>query len=512
MDAQEFLLNYCKGQRTFFRVKLQNANFQGANLRGINIWGANLKGANLQGANFEGSDLSGVNFEGSDLSGANFEGANLKYSKLIKANFANANLAHTNFDLAWLLEANFSQANLTGASLKTPFMGGANFSQANLNRANLEDACKHWKSPDNPYWDDELFDLVTSSINFSGASLKEADLKRGYFVNSDFSEANLSLANLREAELGFTNFRGACLDEADFAGANLDRCDFRKASLINSNFTGANLSQANLSDLIVGIVVEVDHSRDYYSRACFIRANLYKANLKSSDFSGTNFVGANFSGCDLSNAILADADLSESNISGACFENAEFSIHGCPPCHFYKSFFYERYEPIGLDLKDIKLIKSAFKHIPTPQKLEIIIGRSESRKIFMEALDQTKKRLILVNPWLTQSAINKEVLQKFRYLLKRGCHINIGWGNLNDIGSKKLIPLNRKILISKMNQQGQDWKYGVLPELEKLEKEYPNQFQLKLLGTHEKFLVCDSSFAMIGSHNFLTSGDASDER
>jgi phosphatidylserine/phosphatidylglycerophosphate/cardiolipin synthase-like enzyme len=35
---------------------------------------------------------------------------------------------------------------------------------------------------------------------------------------------------------------------------------------------------------------------------------------------------------------------------------------------------------------------------------------------------------------------------------------------------------------------------------------------LKLLGTHEKFLVCDRTFAMIGSHNFLTSNCHSTER
>nr|WP_281291228.1 phospholipase D-like domain-containing protein [Hyella patelloides] len=32
------------------------------------------------------------------------------------------------------------------------------------------------------------------------------------------------------------------------------------------------------------------------------------------------------------------------------------------------------------------------------------------------------------------------------------------------------------------------------------------------MGTHEKFLVCDRSLAMIGSHNFLTSDCHSSER
>lgn len=54
--------------------------------------------------------------------------------------------------------------------------------------------------------------------------------------------------------------------------------------------------------------------------------------------------------------------------------------------------------------------------------------------------------------------------------------------------------------------------YSALPKLEAFEQKYPKQFKLKLLGTHKKFLVCDREWAMIGSHNFLTSGAFSSER
>ncbi|WP_233501875.1 phospholipase D-like domain-containing protein [Acaryochloris thomasi] len=39
-----------------------------------------------------------------------------------------------------------------------------------------------------------------------------------------------------------------------------------------------------------------------------------------------------------------------------------------------------------------------------------------------------------------------------------------------------------------------------------------SNLRLKAIGTHEKFLVCDRSFAMIGTHNFLTPDDGSQER
>jgi phosphatidylserine/phosphatidylglycerophosphate/cardiolipin synthase-like enzyme len=59
---------------------------------------------------------------------------------------------------------------------------------------------------------------------------------------------------------------------------------------------------------------------------------------------------------------------------------------------------------------------------------------------------------------------------------------------------------------------GEGWRYNALVDLRQLEAEYPNRFKLKLIGTHEKFLICDRSFALLGSHNLLASGIQSAER
>lgn len=56
------------------------------------------------------------------------------------------------------------------------------------------------------------------------------------------------------------------------------------------------------------------------------------------------------------------------------------------------------------------------------------------------------------------------------------------------------------------------WKYDALGTLENLQDRYPDKLNLKLIGTHEKFITCDESFGIIGSHNFLTSGSTSKER
>ncbi|MGB8689884.1 MAG: pentapeptide repeat-containing protein, partial [Microcoleus sp.] len=126
---------------------------------------------------------------------------------------------------------------------------------------------------------------------------------------------------------------------------------------------------------------------------------------------------------------------------------------------------------------------------------QLIFDRPKSRAVLIEALSVAQERLIIVCPWLNCNSINDELLPKFRDCLNRGCLIDIGWGYLGD-----------------RQNIGKGWRYNALADLQELEGEYPNQFSLVLLGTHENFLVCDSSFALLGSHNLLTNSDQSAEK
>lgn len=126
---------------------------------------------------------------------------------------------------------------------------------------------------------------------------------------------------------------------------------------------------------------------------------------------------------------------------------------------------------------------------------QLVCDRLNSRAVLIEALSVAQERVIIVCPWLNCNSINDELLQKFRECLNRGCLIDIGWGYLGD-----------------RQNIGKGWRYNALADLQELASEYPDRFCLDLLGTHENFLVCDSSFAMLGSHNLLTNGDQSAER
>ena len=143
----------------------------------------------------------------------------------------------------------------------------------------------------------------------------------------------------------------------------------------------------------------------------------------------------------------------------------------------------------------------------------LLIGRSKSRSVLSEALEKVEEHLILVCPWLNTSVINKTMLQKIESLLQRGIKIEIGWGypesNIN-FNSLKALSQDKRELIEKFRQKSDTWKYNAIPFLEQFENRFPHTFQLSYpRSTHEKFLICDKKFAMITSHNFLTSDDRS---
>lgn len=133
--------------------------------------------------------------------------------------------------------------------------------------------------------------------------------------------------------------------------------------------------------------------------------------------------------------------------------------------------------------------------IVSSSESQLVFDRLGSRSVLLEALEIAEERVIIVCPWLNCNSIDEHLLQKFRFCLSRNCQIDIGWGYLGD-----------------RNKIGKGWRYNALSDLQQLEQEYPNLFRLKLLGTHEKYLVCDHQFAMVGSHNVLTSGVHSTER
>jgi PLD-like domain len=144
--------------------------------------------------------------------------------------------------------------------------------------------------------------------------------------------------------------------------------------------------------------------------------------------------------------------------------------------------------------------------LPESYSYDLVYGRSESRQIFIEALEKSQESLFLVCPWLMDHAIDPLVKELIKSALQRGVCVNVGWGHLKDVANDRSRLSKDKLLKSN------ELFYNAVPWLYDLQDEYPHLVKIKILGTHEKFLVCDKKFAMLGSHNFMTSHTSSTER
>jgi len=156
---------------------------------------------------------------------------------------------------------------------------------------------------------------MTTSKKMTGEEVVKAyrggrrDFSEANLRGADLSWTNLSEANLRGADLSWTNLYRADLSGANLREANLSEVDLSWADLFGANLRGASLSEADLylADL---------------SWANLREANLSGANLSGANLSGANLSGANLSGANLSGANLREANLSGADLRGTCLDPA----------------------------------------------------------------------------------------------------------------------------------------------------------------------------------------------
>ena len=125
----------------------------------------------------------------------------------------------------------------------------------------------------------------------------------------DFHGASLQGANLRRGAFDEANFHYANLIYADLSSANLNRAEFFHAILCRAEFSGANIEGVHL--------VDVNLSWAGLQRATCKEANV-SGDLSHVRLDGADFSCARFGYADLSNAVLRGA-----NLTGATFSTAE---------------------------------------------------------------------------------------------------------------------------------------------------------------------------------------------
>ncbi len=163
-----------------------------------------------------------------------------------------------------------------------------------------------------------------TGAKFGGANLIDTKLGGAVLADVDFERANLKLANLdradlRRANLSIAYFEFAFLDGANLEGANLESAHLGMAQLGRANLENADASCALLEEasLSGGNLTNADFSRARMKGAYLIGTNLSGANLKGADLRGSVLSVANLDGADLDGAKLDDASLDAAKLEGA---------------------------------------------------------------------------------------------------------------------------------------------------------------------------------------------------
>ncbi|MCT7951589.1 hypothetical protein NG798_17430 [Ancylothrix sp. C2] len=142
------------------------------------------------------------------------------------------------------------------------------------------------------------------------------------------------------------------------------------------------------------------------------------------------------------------------------------------------------------DISFIAEINQQLQTLQTPYEYELVTSPNPHQTVIEEALETAQNRLIIASPWMRQQPIPPELLEKIKaFLIKtflnRSITIQIGWTN-----GEQNLPLQ---------------------QLQELAQEYPGKIVFKQIESHENFIVCDESFAWVGSHSVLNKSAATHE-
>ena len=247
-------------------VQKTKEDFQpGATLKNVRANGdVDLKGRNMKGIKIAGGNMNSVDLRGADLSGATLENIMFYNAKLDGANLTGATIRNCGFEEASIKEARFSDARITESDMnklssadKAQFndsvltnvrFSGSKFREANFANAKFEGA------------ETQLNGVSFEKANLTGASfgngvaLTDPHMNKGSSRRYDyisFKGANLQKVkfspNGRIAELAYNNFEGANLTGANLAEADLRYCKFEGATMTDANLSMADLRDSELS-------------------------------------------------------------------------------------------------------------------------------------------------------------------------------------------------------------------------------------------------------------------------
>lgn len=143
---------------------------------------------------------------------------------------------------------------------------------------------------------------------------------------------------------------------------------------------------------------------------------------------------------------------------------------------------------------------SAEVEVEDPQTVQSVLCH-EHPALLRRALLKSRKRLLIISPWIRHQVVNWEFVASLEALLRANVTVHIGYGLDEGEGAGKGAHGQSKIPITERAEK----------DLRSLEGKYKN-FHLVYVGnTHRKLLVSDDEFAVTTSFNWLSfRGDPKD--
>jgi uncharacterized protein YjbI with pentapeptide repeats len=193
-----------------------------------------------------------------------------------------------------------------------------------------------------------------SNMSLSGVDLKHRKLFYVDFTNTDLSDADLTKCNtpyvrMHGANLQRAKFEGAQISEGDMSDADLTDADVRRAILFAVNTKGAKLHgiRLSLSDVSFCDFSERDMSNSHWRFVDFRHVKMARAN-----FEGSQFTCLTFRDCDLQHASFAECKLSitlrNCNLEGLDFTGStlrDLCVINCNNLHLVKGLTAITHKP-----------------------------------------------------------------------------------------------------------------------------------------------------------------------
>ena len=153
----------------------------------------------------------------------------------------------------------------------------------------------------------------------------------GYLKTGDIIQFNI-----KRAEFPQLDFFGSDFSNADLSGANLADINFRKSDFSNADLTGAILTNSffNDADLSETIIDDVEAENSQWCRAFIEKTSFQRSNLHKANFNGSELISVDFSYADLSETQFKKSSQKEILYTSTNLEQSKFSQSQLEGCQF----------------------------------------------------------------------------------------------------------------------------------------------------------------------------------